>query len=89
MIETLRIPAVVTHVEPWTFDAEAARRALIEQLQAQSLAGYGLEGHPAAVSAFCRTRAWKSASGEASTSATSASTPNRRDGQARSSRAIW
>src|SRR4029453_3395692 len=51
MIEALRIPAVVTNVEPWTFEAEAARRALIEQLQAHSLAGYGLEGHPAAVSA--------------------------------------
>ena len=51
MIETLRLPAVVTTVEPWTFEAEAARRALIEQLQTQSLAGYGLEGHPAAVSA--------------------------------------
>jgi len=51
MIETLRLPAVVTTVEPWTFEAESARRALIEQLQTQSLAGYGLEGHPAAVSA--------------------------------------
>src|SRR6186713_1419640 len=36
MIETLRLPAVVTTVEPWTFDAEASRRALIEQLQTQS-----------------------------------------------------
>src|SRR5262245_56808829 len=51
MIETLRLPAVVTTVEPWTFEAEASRRALIEQLQTQSLAGYGLEGHSAAVSA--------------------------------------
>jgi DNA mismatch repair protein MutS len=51
MIETLRLGAVVTGVEPWTFDPEAARRALLEQLRAHSLAGFGLEGHPDAVSA--------------------------------------
>jgi DNA mismatch repair protein MutS len=51
MIEGLRLAAVVTSVEPWTFDAEAARRALLEQLRTQSLAGFGLEGHAAAVCA--------------------------------------
>jgi DNA mismatch repair protein MutS len=51
MIEAMRLPAVVTTVEPWTFDGEAARRALTEQLQTQSLAGFGLEGHGAAVRA--------------------------------------
>ena len=45
MIETLRLAAVVTSVEGWTFDAEAARRALLEQMRTQSLAGFGLEGH--------------------------------------------
>ena len=35
----------VTTVEPWTFDSEAARRALLAQLQTQSLLGFGLEGH--------------------------------------------
>jgi DNA mismatch repair protein MutS len=51
MIETLRLAAVVTSVEGWTFDAEAARRALLEQMRTQSLAGFGLEGHAAAISA--------------------------------------
>jgi DNA mismatch repair protein MutS len=51
MIETLRLAAVVTSVEAWTFDAEAARRALLEQMRTQSLAGFGLEGHAAAISA--------------------------------------
>ena len=47
----LRLAASVTTVEPWTFDSEAARRALLAQLQTQSLYGFGLEGHAAAVSA--------------------------------------
>jgi DNA mismatch repair protein MutS len=51
MVETLRLSASVTTVEPWTFDSEAARRALLAQLQTQSLFGFGLEGHDAAVSA--------------------------------------
>ena len=51
MVETLRLTASVTTVEPWTFDSEAARRALLAQLQTQSLFGFGLEGHDAAVSA--------------------------------------
>ncbi len=36
---------------PWTFDPEAARRALLDQLRAGGLEGFGLERHPAAVSA--------------------------------------
>jgi DNA mismatch repair protein MutS len=51
MVETLRSAASVTTVEPWTFDTEAARRALLAQLQTQSLFGFGLEGHDAAVGA--------------------------------------
>jgi DNA mismatch repair protein MutS len=51
MVESLRLPAVVTAVEPWTFEVEAARRALLAQLQTQSLSGFGLEERPAAVSA--------------------------------------
>ncbi len=41
----------VTAVPSWTFDAESARRALLEQLRAGSLAGFGLEDRPAAVAA--------------------------------------
>jgi DNA mismatch repair protein MutS len=51
MVETLKLAAAVTAVEPWTFESEAARRALLTQLQAQSLAGFGLEGRGAAVCA--------------------------------------
>jgi DNA mismatch repair protein MutS len=41
----------VTAVETWAFDGEAARRTLLDQLRAGSLEGFGLDGHPAAVSA--------------------------------------
>jgi DNA mismatch repair protein MutS len=41
----------VTRVEPWTFEHESARRTLIEQLHTTGLEGFGLDGHPAAVSA--------------------------------------
>jgi DNA mismatch repair protein MutS len=41
----------VTRVEPWTFDPESARRTLVDQLRTNSLEGFGLEGHAAAVSA--------------------------------------
>jgi DNA mismatch repair protein MutS len=51
MVETLRLAALVTTIDPWAFEADAARRTLLEQLQTQSLVGFGLEDHPAAVSA--------------------------------------
>jgi DNA mismatch repair protein MutS len=41
----------VTRVEPWTFEHEAARRTLLEQLRASGLEGFGLEAHLPAVSA--------------------------------------
>ncbi len=41
----------VTESEPWSFEFESARRALLDQLRAQSLAGFGLDGHAAAVCA--------------------------------------
>ena len=41
----------ITAVELWSFEPEAARHALLEQLRAGSLAGFGLEDHPAAVQA--------------------------------------
>jgi DNA mismatch repair protein MutS len=41
----------MTPVDAWAFDSEAARRALLDQLRAGSLEGFGLDGHPAAVAA--------------------------------------
>jgi DNA mismatch repair protein MutS len=41
----------MTPVDAWAFDAEAARRALLDQLRAGGLEGFGLDRHPAAVSA--------------------------------------
>jgi DNA mismatch repair protein MutS len=43
--------ARLTNREPWTFEYESARRALLTQLQAQTLQGFGLDDRPAAVSA--------------------------------------
>ncbi|MCC7417248.1 MAG: DNA mismatch repair protein MutS [Acidobacteria bacterium] len=40
-----------TAVDAWTFDFEAARRTLLDQLRAGSLEGFGLDRRPAAVSA--------------------------------------
>ena len=41
----------VTSVDAWMFDAESARRTLLTQLRAGGLEGFGLDRHPAAVSA--------------------------------------
>ncbi|MFN7984014.1 MAG: DNA mismatch repair protein MutS [Vicinamibacterales bacterium] len=41
----------MTRVEAWAFEFESARRALLEQLQASGLEGFGLDRHAAAVSA--------------------------------------
>ncbi len=41
----------VTEVEPWSFEFESARRALLDQLKVQTLTGFGLDGHSAAVCA--------------------------------------
>jgi DNA mismatch repair protein MutS len=48
LVEELRSTARTTAVDGWMFDAESARRSLLEQLRAQSLAGFGLEGRVAA-----------------------------------------
>ncbi len=47
--ELVAADARVTTIEPWGFEAEAARRTLLDQLRAETLDGYGLDGHPAAV----------------------------------------
>ena len=51
LVTDARIGARVTTADPWTFDVDAARRSLLEQLQAKSLEGFGLEDHPAAIRA--------------------------------------
>jgi DNA mismatch repair protein MutS len=47
----VRLNTRVTYAAPWTFDQESSRQTLLEQLRAQSLAGFGLEERPAAVRA--------------------------------------
>ena len=37
----------ITAVDAWAFDAEAARRALLDQLRTGGLEGFGLDRHPA------------------------------------------
>jgi len=49
--EIARLHLPVTTAEPWTFEPEAARRTLLEQLKAHGLEGFGLDGHGAAVQA--------------------------------------
>jgi DNA mismatch repair protein MutS len=51
LVTASRISARVTHADGWTFDHESARRMLLDQLQARSLQGFGLEGRTAAVRA--------------------------------------
>ena len=41
----------ITAVDGWAFDAEAARRTLLDQLRTTGLEGFGLDAHPAAVAA--------------------------------------
>jgi DNA mismatch repair protein MutS len=49
--EIARLQIPVTTVEPWSFEPEAARRTLLDQLRAHGVEGYGLDGHDAAVQA--------------------------------------
>jgi DNA mismatch repair protein MutS len=49
MLAATNVP--VTAIEAWAFDAEAARRALLDQLKAGGLEGFGLDSRHAAVSA--------------------------------------
>jgi DNA mismatch repair protein MutS len=51
LTEVARLQLPVTRCEGWTFEAETARRALLDQLQAHALDGFGLEGRTAAVQA--------------------------------------
>jgi DNA mismatch repair protein MutS len=49
--EIARLQVPVTTTDAWTFEPEAARRALLDQLQVLGLDGFGLEGRPAAIQA--------------------------------------
>jgi DNA mismatch repair protein MutS len=51
LLQGLQLETRVTTAGGWTFDVESARRALLEQLQTQSLQGFGLEDHSGAISA--------------------------------------
>jgi DNA mismatch repair protein MutS len=46
-----RLQLPVTNADGWTFDAETARRALLDQLKTHGLDGFGLEGRTAAIQA--------------------------------------
>jgi DNA mismatch repair protein MutS len=49
--EIARLQVPVTTTDAWTFEPEAARRALLDQLRVHGLDGFGLEGRPAAIQA--------------------------------------
>jgi DNA mismatch repair protein MutS len=49
--DTVRAQLTVTTADWWVFEPEAARRALLDQLQTHGLEGFGLEGRTAAIQA--------------------------------------
>jgi DNA mismatch repair protein MutS len=49
--EIARLQLPVTRADAWAFEAEAARRTLLDQLKAHGLEGFGLDGHTAAIQA--------------------------------------
>ena len=49
--ELARLQLPMTRADGWTFDAETARRALLDQLKTHGLEGFGLEGRTAAIQA--------------------------------------
>jgi len=51
LVNELRLETRVTVADAWTFEFEAARAALLAQMRAQSLHGFGLEDHRAATCA--------------------------------------
>jgi DNA mismatch repair protein MutS len=46
-----RLQVPVTTAEPWIFESESARRALLDQLKVLGLEGFGLDGRTAAIEA--------------------------------------
>ena len=51
LAESCGLQFPVTSAERWSFEPEAARRALLDQLETHGLEGFGLEGHAVAVQA--------------------------------------
>jgi DNA mismatch repair protein MutS len=51
IVALTRVEPAVTTADPWSFEAEAARRALLDQLRTHGLEGFGLEGRTAAIQA--------------------------------------
>jgi DNA mismatch repair protein MutS len=49
--EIARLQIPVTTADAWCFEAEAARRALLDQMKTHGLEGFGLDGHAAATQA--------------------------------------
>ena len=49
--EIARLQLPVTQADRWSFEPEAARRTLLDQLKTHGLEGFGLDGHGAAVQA--------------------------------------
>ena len=49
--EIARLQLPVTTADAWSFEPEAARRSLLDQLRTHGLDGFGLEGHVSAVQA--------------------------------------
>ncbi len=49
--EIARLQVPITMAEAWSFEADAARRTLLDQLRVHGLEGFGLDGHLAAVQA--------------------------------------
>jgi DNA mismatch repair protein MutS len=50
LLADAKIETRITIAEAWTFEYESARRTVLEQLRVQTLQGFGLEDHPAAIS---------------------------------------
>ena len=51
LVEELRLGALITRADEWTFEFEAARRSLLDQMKTQSLHAFGLDGHTGAICA--------------------------------------
>ena len=51
IVALTRVEPAVTSTEGWSFEPEAARRALLDQLKTHGLEGFGLEGRQTAIQA--------------------------------------
>ena len=49
--DVARLQVPVTSAEAWSFEAESARRTLLDQMRTHGLEGFGLDGHVVAVQA--------------------------------------